>query len=651
MAHGWDAAASPPSSRRPLTALVALDPSMETGGFIEALQAAGISAVIAPGPKRARRLLTTTRPDVAVIPYGAAWEAVLVLLERKSIAMVVVARPSELSEAAGRLPLAAVVSSSDPNDVIAAVGMAVGNDESGRLPAILEAGPVRVDRERRLAFLDGRPVELPPKELDVLGWLVRNAGRPVSSNELKGKVWPEADPVTVEDVHRHVYRLRKRLGDRRRRPALISNRRGYGYVLNPASRSVAPRRRERIAEMRALLPQQAEGENRAPRIRVLIADENNGERDSLIELLGSEDEMEVMTARDIEQAIQLVQVQQPDVALVDVGIADGHADRAVRELRRLAPASRVLAWSAWRDHDKVGVMLRAGATGTLLKGSSPHEIVAAVRGAEPHLAEDAASEAAEDPAAHSTPVGDDEAVRHRLERLQRACTGEGLAVAFQPIVELRSGKAVGLEALARLSLDPRRPPEMWFAEAAELGLEAELDLAVLRAAMKDSVATPADLFLSVNLSPTTIESPRFEEVLAELANRALVVEISVASHVPDWAVLDDALRPLRAMGGRVAADDVGAGPATLDHLVLLGPDFIKLDALLVRGIDEDPARRELAGTVAALGSRMGAGLVAEGIESEAEREALLSVGIEYGQGNYLAPAAPMPPGKGPNEGG
>ncbi len=107
----------------------------------------------------------------------------------------------------------------DPGDLLAA-----GGD-------VLDGGSVRVDLLRRVATVDGRDVELPPKEFAVLAELVRRSDQPVPAAELARLVWPDGNGVTGEDVRRTIYRLRKLLGDDGRRPRLIRNRRGHGYVL------------------------------------------------------------------------------------------------------------------------------------------------------------------------------------------------------------------------------------------------------------------------------------------------------------------------------------------------------------------------------------------------------------------------------------
>lgn len=112
----------------------------------------------------------------------------------------------------------------------------------GRPAEVLDLGRLRVDLARRVAELDGRELELPPREFSVLAELALRAGEPVPSDELASLVWPQDAYPTGEDVRRAVYRLRKLLGDQGRARPLIRTRRGHGYVLDPGE-GTSPRHR------------------------------------------------------------------------------------------------------------------------------------------------------------------------------------------------------------------------------------------------------------------------------------------------------------------------------------------------------------------------------------------------------------------------
>jgi heme-degrading monooxygenase HmoA len=104
-------------------------------------------------------------------------------------------------------------------------------------PEVIDLGPVTVDLARRVARLRGRQIDLPPREFAVLAELALSPARPIPSAELARHVWPDRPEMNGDDVRRVVYRLRRLIGDHRRRRPLIRNRRGHGYVLEPAHRA------------------------------------------------------------------------------------------------------------------------------------------------------------------------------------------------------------------------------------------------------------------------------------------------------------------------------------------------------------------------------------------------------------------------------
>lgn len=121
----------------------------------------------------------------------------------------------------------------------------------------------------------------------------------------------------------------------------------------------------------------------------------------------------------------------------------------------------------------------------------------------------------------------------------------------------------------------------------------------------------------------------------------IVVEITEHAPIEDYDTLNQALRPLRRDGLRVAIDDAGAGYASMRHILSVVPDFLKLDLSLVRGIDRDLPRQALAAALAAFAYTTDALVVAEGIETATELATLERLGIHYGQGYHLArPASP-----------
>ena len=222
----------------------------------------------------------------------------------------------------------------------------------------------------------------------------------------------------------------------------------------------------------------------------------------------------------------------------------------------------------------------------------------------------------------------------RMERIRGAARAtQDVRISLQPIVSLRSRVVVGEEALARFPDD--RSTSVWFAEAWEAGFGLELEIATLRAALRTLDTIPSHVYLSLNVSPMTLLSPQLDEVMRDVDLGRIVLELTEHRPVEDYDELGRRLQPMRQKGMRLAIDDAGAGFANLRHVLQLQPDIIKLDISLTHGIEFDAPRQALASSLLAFGSRINAGIVAEGIESERQLEALKVLGIDYGQGNLL----------------
>jgi EAL domain-containing protein (putative c-di-GMP-specific phosphodiesterase class I) len=234
-----------------------------------------------------------------------------------------------------------------------------------------------------------------------------------------------------------------------------------------------------------------------------------------------------------------------------------------------------------------------------------------------------------------------EALQERRERMAAAV--ESLRAVFQPIIDLSSGEAVGVEALARIPAEPSIPPERWFAEATELGLGTQIELAALRVALESLPRLPSGLYMSLNASPETMLSPEFRSAISESAAERLVVEVMEQTEIRDYAGFGDSIADLRSNGVRLAIDDAGAGISSFLHIVDFHPDIIKLDVAVTRGIDADPRRQALGSALLTFGlNALDAGIIAEGIENERELATLRGLGYPFGQGYHLAPPAPVP---------
>jgi EAL domain-containing protein (putative c-di-GMP-specific phosphodiesterase class I) len=217
-----------------------------------------------------------------------------------------------------------------------------------------------------------------------------------------------------------------------------------------------------------------------------------------------------------------------------------------------------------------------------------------------------------------------------------------LAIVYQPIVALLDHATCGHEALSRFSTLPLRPPNEWFADAAEAGIGVDLELAAVRLALAQMHLLPASTFLSVNVSPDTVRSTAFSELITAHRTDQIVIELTEHDQIDDYRSITDVVARIRESGARLAVDDTGAGFASLAHILKLQPDFIKLDRNIVSAVDTDPARTALIGALVTFSDDTGARLIAEGIETAGELACLLGLGVHLGQGYHLGRPGPIP---------
>lgn len=216
-----------------------------------------------------------------------------------------------------------------------------------------------------------------------------------------------------------------------------------------------------------------------------------------------------------------------------------------------------------------------------------------------------------------------------------------LSVLYQPIYHVPKQRIVGFEALARFNLEPRRPPDQWFEEAAMVGLGASLEIKAAEAALCGLNHLPDDIYLAVNVSPETIMDAAFPGVLAHLPLERIVLEVTEHAVTARYAEIAAALAPFRAQGLRLAVDDAGAGYASFRHILSLAPDVIKLDIALTRNIDTDKSRQCLARALIGFANATGSKIVAEGVEQAVELAVLRELGVNKAQGYFIGRPAPI----------
>lgn len=230
---------------------------------------------------------------------------------------------------------------------------------------------------------------------------------------------------------------------------------------------------------------------------------------------------------------------------------------------------------------------------------------------------------------------DERALRCRHDEItQLLVDPQGVAMVFQPLVELDTGRTMAVEALARFP-DGAPGPEHVFAEAWATGLGVDLEMKAVRAALVVLDELPADMRLGVNVSPATLITPAFHEAVRSVPPGRLAVEVTEHAAVEDYCELRVARQRLRSAGIRLAIDDVGMGFSGLHHILESAPDTIKIDAAVVRDVHDNPAKIAMIEALVSFGARMDVLVIAEGIETEDELTALRALRVPVGQGYHL----------------
>ncbi len=232
-------------------------------------------------------------------------------------------------------------------------------------------------------------------------------------------------------------------------------------------------------------------------------------------------------------------------------------------------------------------------------------------------------------------ISDGEARRLVEERIDTAVEREQLRMVFQPIVDLATHRVVGFESLARFSTDPYRSPDVWFAEAGLVGRGVELESRAIRLALAGIAELPSSVYITINASPETIVKGALADVLRGQPLERLVVEVTEHQAIERYDDISAAIAPLQRDGLRIAIDDAGAGYASFRHVLNLHPHIVKLDNSITHDIDVDRSRRALAAALCGFARETGCGIVAEGVETQAELETVRALGIGKAQGYHL----------------
>ncbi|WP_051250671.1 EAL domain-containing protein [Paenibacillus harenae] len=237
------------------------------------------------------------------------------------------------------------------------------------------------------------------------------------------------------------------------------------------------------------------------------------------------------------------------------------------------------------------------------------------------------------------------AMERSLKRMamNRLIAGRQLHPVYQPIVSLGEGKVFGYEALTRTN------DRSWFAGPMELFLFAEeegltytLDRLAREQAIDGCIPLRQEQKLFINVMAQIMEDPGFSpgQTLSLLEQNRLsphhvVFEITERSSIADFGSVKKALEHYRSQGYQIAIDDVGAGYSSLQSIVELRPDYLKVDRSIIRHIHLDEMKEHILHTLIQLALKMDISIIAEGIELEEELEKVRAMGVHYAQGYLL----------------
>jgi len=228
----------------------------------------------------------------------------------------------------------------------------------------------------------------------------------------------------------------------------------------------------------------------------------------------------------------------------------------------------------------------------------------------------------------------------------------GLTILFQPIFEIVGAEPMlfALEALARGPKDSNvEAANVLFEYVRRKGKEVEVDRACIARAVASGSGVPGSPAISVNVHASTLErDPHFADFLVETCTAhdmpvsRLILEIVEQQKFWDERAFFDALYELRAMGVRIALDDIGIGYSSHRMLIEVRPELFKIDRYFITDCTGKPSSRAAIESIVLLASRLGGRVIAEGIETSADFETVTALGIDLVQGYYFArPSAPQ----------
>lgn len=222
---------------------------------------------------------------------------------------------------------------------------------------------------------------------------------------------------------------------------------------------------------------------------------------------------------------------------------------------------------------------------------------------------------------------------------------------FQPIISLQTGEITGYEALSRgPSGSFLHTPDKLFSAAYQCNMLLRLEHVCREKALMSASRLNIQVNLFININPDVVKDPMFiggitKQLLQELNQDPgkLVFEITERTAITDFAGFRHSINHYRRQGFSIAIDDAGAGYSSLQSIAELHPEYIKIDRSLIETIDQSNLKQALLNSMVDFAHSIKAKVIAEGIETKAELQTLIKLGVDLGQGFFIARPDPSPP--------
>ncbi|HUS29893.1 MAG TPA: EAL domain-containing protein [Kofleriaceae bacterium] len=370
--------------------------------------------------------------------------------------------------------------------------------------------------------------------------------------------------------------------------------------------------------------------------RVLVVDDDDAIRRVCGRVLSAEG-WEVVSAQNGRAAIEMLEASKLpfDCVVSDVNMPEVDGYELVQAVRKRDDDIPVLLMTGDPSLDGAVRAIDYGAVSYISKPFSSEALASAVaRAARRHGVTRMRRRAD----SYMKAIGGNDATDSIEARFSRALAQSWMA--FQPIVDISAKRVFAYEGLLRTDEESLRRTDIFIATAERLDKVHALGRTVRAAVARAAADAPEGVLLFVNvhgleLTDEDLFAP--SSPLAKLANR-VVLEITERTGL-DPAAGPTRVAMLRKLGYRIAVDDLGAGYAALGALATLEPEIVKLDMSLVRDLDQHPTKRRVVAAIANLCRELGSRVVAEGVETEAEKTAIIDSGIDLIQGYLLAKPA------------